>query len=104
MDAFWFIAGALAVSVLLLLAVKGPKRNWWQWVLIVLFEAWCVFSLDLALTTYAEGNSKGGTILLVAGIVLSLVFFAVLRALLALNPAKGSAQAKGGTKAKTQPA
>ncbi len=91
MAVFWFAAGGLAIGALAVLALKGPSRTWWQWLLIALFDAWCVFGAAMAATTFAEGNAKGGWALLAIALVLSVAFLAVLRVLLRLG--KGTAAA-----------
>jgi hypothetical protein len=73
--------------------LKGPARTWWQWALIVLFDAWCVFGLALAATTYAENNAKGGNILPAIVLGITLVAFVVLRVLLRTGAAKTMARA-----------
>lgn len=89
MAVFWFLTGAAACGSLLWLVLKGPARSWWQWALIFLLEAWFFASLALSLYTFAEGNTRGGGLLLAVALFSSLAFLAVLRALLRLGGGKG---------------
>ncbi len=82
MAVFWFVAGACVGGAAVALVLRSQTRAWWQWVLIAAFAAWAVFAGALALYTFAEGNPKGGWILLVAGLVITLGLFAGLRAAL----------------------
>ncbi|MCL6580570.1 MAG: hypothetical protein K6U08_02995 [Firmicutes bacterium] len=86
MGVFWFVAGAVSVGALLYIAaVSRPAWAWWKWVLVILFDAWCVFGLALSVTTYAEGNSKGGGVLLAIALGVTVVAVIILRALLRLG-------------------
>lgn len=85
MGLFWFVTGAVSVGALMFVARSGQRYGWWQWALIVLYEAACVFGLAMAVTTYAEGNPTGGNVLLIIALGLAVVAFIGLRYALRLG-------------------
>jgi len=96
MSTFWFLAGTVVGAALVYLVLRGASREWWHWVLFVILGAWCVFGLDLAVTTYAEGNARGGNIFLIAALLTDLIGLVIVRALLTRGSEKTSVKAAAG--------
>lgn len=91
MDVFWFVIGVAVTAACYLVCTRGIAKRWWHWVLIVLLGAWCVFGLDMAATTYAEGNARGGNIFLGFALLTDLVGWVIVRALVRAGKPKAAA-------------